>query len=225
MVKHLFNSANLLVSIYCLFTLWGCATHRQVPTFQITERAPGFYHNVQKGETLWSIAKMYDVNLQNILVANHLSDASKLDTGQLLFIPKEAVPQNSKSPLVKNEKFIWPLKGKIISTFGSQKGQIINKGIDIQGREGTYVLAARSGRVVFCSERLKGYGKVVVIEHGDGYLTLYAHNSKILVSPGQYIRRGETVAKVGSTGRSSMPFLHFEIRKGHEPQNPMLYLP
>ena len=100
-----------------------------------------------------------------------------------------------------------------------------NKGVDIRAREGTKIVASRSGRVNFVSNRLKGYGKTIIIDHLDGFQTVYAHNSQNLVDVNQRVSQGETIAKVGKTGRADKPTLHFEIRKNHKPQNPFYYLP
>ena len=97
--------------------------------------------------------------------------------------------------------------------------------IDIQARDGMVVAASRSGRVIFSEEKVKGFGKTVIIDHGDGIQTVYSHNSEILVKIGEDVKQAQPIAKVGSTGRGNSPYLHFEIRKRHKPQNPFYYLP
>jgi murein DD-endopeptidase MepM/ murein hydrolase activator NlpD len=81
-----------------------------------------------------------------------------------------------------------------------------------------------SGRVIFSEDKVRGFGKTVIIDHGDGIQTVYSHNSEILVKIGEDVRQGKPVAKVGSGGRGNSPYLHFEIRKRHKPQNPFYYL-
>jgi murein DD-endopeptidase MepM/ murein hydrolase activator NlpD len=189
---------------------------------------PGIYHRVERGETLWRIAKTYNVDLEKIVKINRIPDAARINSGQLIFIPdaKEKRRVVTYEELKKGEDtFIWPLKEKVISYYGAKKGNIKNKGIDIRTREGAKVVASRSGRVSFCDEKVKGYGKTIIIQHGDGYSTVYAHNSQILVKLGQWVKQGEVIARAGSTGRTSIPILHFEIRKKHQPQNPFYYLP
>lgn len=204
-----------------------------------TQNVPGVYHRVEKGQSLWRISKTYGVDMEEIIDINRLPDATKLNEGQLLFIP--GAEDNIKieiAPLRKTESadfeniqipdsgdFIWPVKGRVTSFYGAKKGNIKNKGIDIQAEEGTDVLASRSGVVSYCDENLKGYGKTVIIDHRDGFSSVYAHNSEILVEPGSKVKRGERIAKVGSTGRAQSPYLHFEIRKKHLTQNPFYYLP
>ena len=100
-----------------------------------------------------------------------------------------------------------------------------NKGIDIGASRGSDVKASRSGRVTFATEYLKGYGKTIIIDHLDGYETVYAHNAQNLVLEDQRVKRGEVIARVGKTGRADRPTLHFEIRKKSKPQNPFYYLP
>jgi lipoprotein NlpD len=97
-------------------------------------------------------------------------------------------------------------------------------GIDISTPKGTPVYAARDGKVIF-SDRLSSYGNVIIVEHGDGFTTVYAHNENNLVRKGSRIRRGERIATVGQTGRARGSHLHFEIRKDNVARNPLYYLP
>ena len=121
------------------------------------------------------------------------------------------------------ELFSWPVKGYIITPFGVN-GRSCSKGIDIKAGEGALVMAARSGRVVYCDPHMKGLGNTVIIDHGNGLQTVYAYNSEILVSVGDSVEQGSVIAKSGSTGRAKEPSLHFEVRKNGEPQNPVYYL-
>lgn len=187
----------------------------------------GAYHKVVKGETLWRISRNYDVELEKVVAANGLNDAECIEVGQALFIPSANRPAEDRIPVkavYSKEDFIWPIRGKIVSSFGERKGTTPNKGIDIQAGAGAQVVAARSGKVIFSEDKLKGYGKTVILDHGDEYQTVYAHNSEILVKIGEEVSRSVPIAKAGSTGRGSAPYLHFEIRKGHKPQNPFHYL-
>ena len=189
--------------------------------------APGIYHEVARGETLWGISKIYAVALSKIASANRLPDASKIEVGQLIFIPTagETAKPASYAKAAKLESFIWPVRGIVVSYFGSTKSMAKNKGIDIRAQEGSAVAASRSGRVTFATNHLKGYGKTIIIDHFDGFETVYAHNKENLVQAGQHVKRGEIIAKAGSTGRTEVSALHFEIRKNHKPQNPFYYLP
>lgn len=193
--------------------------HVTVPT----AKEPGLYHKVSKGETLWRISKAYGVDLQTIANANKLPDEKKIYIGQLLFIPQIETRDYTKD--IKESSFIWPIKGTIISFYGSYKDGVKNKGIDIKARHGEAVVASRSGKVSFIDENMKGFGKTLIIDHGDEYSTVYAHNSQLLVKVGQYVKQGTVVAKAGQSGRAASPRLHFEIRKKHKPQNPFYFLP
>ena len=216
---HLLILASIVIS--------GCATIYTPPPPQPTAKLPGIYHEVKTGETLWRIAKAYNMPVEKITKANRIAKAAQISAGQMLFIPGAARIQNvspNYSGLSPSD-FIWPVKGKIISFFGTMNGGMVNKGIDIKTIEGEDILASRTGRVIFADEKLKGFGKTLIIDHGDNYSSVYAHNSKILVKAGDEVKKWQVIAKAGSTGRASEPFLHYEIRKGHEPQNPFYYLP
>ncbi len=122
----------------------------------------------------------------------------------------------------------WPIKGWLTSTFGMRKSPFTGKrkmheGYDIAARTGTPIYATADG-VVSKSETVPGYGKLVVIEHGYGYRTYYGHNSKNLVRAGQRVVRGQQIAKVGNTGRSTGSHVHYEIRRNGVPVNPKNFL-
>ncbi len=189
----------------------------------------GIYHQVKKGQTLWRISKAYKVELDKVARINRLADTSRIYVGQLIFIP--AVTEKDEDLILeidfqdKGGDFSWPLKGRVSSFFGMKKDEVKNKGICIQAREGADIYASRSGKVAFCSEGLKGCGKIIIIDHWDGYSTVYAQNLKNFVKLNQLVKQGQVIARVGSSGRANRPELYFEIRKGHKPKNPFFYLP
>ena len=119
--------------------------------------------------------------------------------------------------------FIWPIASyrRISSGFG-QRGWRKHQGIDITAPKGTGILAAREGKVIY-SGWMRGYGRVVIIKHDKTFHTVYAHNSKNVVKRGEYVSRGQKIAKVGSTGNSTGNHLHFEIRVKDKPVDPMRY--
>jgi murein DD-endopeptidase MepM/ murein hydrolase activator NlpD len=122
---------------------------------------------------------------------------------------------------------IRPVEGKISSPFG-RRSLGFHPGIDIPAPIGTPIRAAADGLVIVSAGTLdgySGYGKIVIIEHGDGIKTLYAHNKKNLVRPGACVSAGEVIAEVGSSGNATGPHLHFEIRKDGKPVDPLKYLP
>jgi lipoprotein NlpD len=116
--------------------------------------------------------------------------------------------------------FVWPAKGKVLNGFAEPN----SKGVDIGGQPGDPVVAAAAGRVMYTGTGIRGYGKLIVIKHEDGYNSVYAHNRSILVKEGQSVARGERIAELGATD-SDRPKLHFEIRKSGKPVDPMKYLP
>ena len=116
--------------------------------------------------------------------------------------------------------FIWPAKGKVIAGFAEPRSM----GIDIEGKMGDPVVAAAAGRVTYIGSGIPGLGKLVVIKHDNGFITVYAHNKDILVKEQQAVKRGQKIAELGNTD-ADRPKLHFQIRKGAAAVDPMKYLP
>lgn len=124
--------------------------------------------------------------------------------------------------------YIWPAEGVISSYFGKRSGTVgssNHQGIDISGKKGDSIYAADGGLVIRADSKLKGYGKLIQIEHDNGDITYYAHNSELLVSEGDRVYQGQEIARMGSTGVSSGVHLHFEVRINGTPVNPTKYLP
>lgn len=201
----------------------GCATVPITPP-AVSEQGAGTHHRMEKGQTLWSVSKLYNVDLGGIISINHITDVSNIEIGQLILIPEGKMPQNQL--VYAQENFIWPLKGKTVSSFGQITNNTVNKGINIQPYGSPGIFASRSGKVIFYSEKLFGFGKTLIIDHGDGFSSVYARNSEVFVKVGDHIQKGALIAKLGKgTGRVRDTYLHFEIRKGHLPQNPSFFLP
>jgi murein DD-endopeptidase MepM/ murein hydrolase activator NlpD len=120
--------------------------------------------------------------------------------------------------------FGWPVHGRVIAGFGLATNGVQNDGIDLSVPQGTPIKAADDGVVAYAGNELKGYGNLVLIRHGSGYVTAYAHASEILVKRGETVKRGEVIAKAGDTGNVKTPELHFEIRKGATPVDPAQFL-
>lgn len=118
----------------------------------------------------------------------------------------------------------WPVRGRVLASFGQREGTSVNDGIDIMVPEGTAVKAAENGVVIYAGDGLKEFGQTVLIRHDNGLVTVYGHNSQILVQRGQKVRRGEDIAKSGMSGNAKSPKLHFEVRKNSSPVNPSKYL-
>lgn len=211
-------------------------------------KAPGVIHHVQPGENLYRIGLRYQVDPERIAKVNGIRDVTTLSVGQRLFIPGVAKRRTgSASPgLARGEvnpndvarareqaksaarqqtslKFMWPARGRLSSRFGLRRGRP-HDGIDVAASRGTPIYAAESGRVIH-SGRMGGYGKVVIVKHAGAYRTVYAHASRLVVKKGAFVERGQKIAEVGSTGRSTGPHVHFEIRRSETPQNPLGFLP
>jgi murein DD-endopeptidase MepM/ murein hydrolase activator NlpD len=120
--------------------------------------------------------------------------------------------------------FRWPVRGKVITSYGAKTNGKANDGINLAVPEGTPVKAAEDGVVAYSGNELKGYGNLILIRHANGYVTAYAHASELLVKRGDTIKRGQVIAKSGQSGEVGSPQLHFEIRKGSSPVDPLQFL-
>jgi lipoprotein NlpD len=208
---------------------------------------------VKKGDTLYSIALEHGADYRDVAQWNRLEDPSKIQIGQVLRVsvpeqklvevgkPRiigrvesrplgEAPPKEAPPPAAKAEpraaspsgsaEFIWPVKGKVLAGFAEPR----SKGIDIDGKAGDPVVAAAAGRVTYTGSGIPGLGKLVVIRHESGFITVYAHNRDIVVKEQQNVGRGQKIAELGNTD-SDRPKLHFQIRKGAAAVDPLKYLP
>ncbi len=212
---------------------------------------PGVIHHVESGENLYRIGLRYGVSINQIVKANGIRDVTKLRPGQRLYIPgarkrlraganemrhgsssasggsgnlDEARRRARMSARQQTSLQVsWPVRGRLSSRFGSRRGRA-HDGIDIAAKRGTPIFSAESGRVIH-SGRLGSYGKVVIVKHSGKFRSVYAHASRILVRKGEFVERGQKIAEVGSTGRSTGPHVHFEIRRSETPQNPLGFLP
>ncbi len=201
---------------------------------QILEILPvsGISHRVVKGDTVYSIAKKYDTSPQSIVdfpFNTFVNDETfELAIGQTIIVPDGVKPSQKTAPRVRqitpdagtvvaSGTFVWPASGSI-----SQYFAWYHKGVDIANKSAPNVLAADSGKVIVAGwPDNYGYGNRVVIDHGNGYKTLYAHLSSIYVVAGQTVTRGSAIGKMGSTGRSTGTHLHFEIIKDGTYLNPL----
>ena len=215
-----------IILILLVMGIAGCASVPPYtgPSLPVSAQGvAGIHHRVEAGQTLWKISKLYDVDIDDIIRLNHISEEANVEIGQVLLIPNRLKPQNI--PIKSSgDDFIWPLKGRIISGLGSNYRNLINRGINIQAPAGSDILATRAGRVVFYANSFGNYGKTVIIDHGDGLRSIYSRISEIFVQPGENVQRGSLVGRVGSSIRDKNSYLHFEIRKGAMPQNPLFYL-
>ena len=309
----LFLSVNLL---------YACTSHH----VKTARKTRGVYHRVKAGDTLWSIAKAYNINVQDVAEANNITDPKLIAQNSIIFIPDanqviddvissvsekrssaKTTQKEGEAPAVKSRKeempvdkapvktddisskdvpkskvkvpskedsksrkrkdienisaltgrlppgnaaeqkaetkskgknggeepeklkfdkgrFIWPVKGKVRSGFGIQPNGMYNNGIKIAAREGTPVLAAASGTVIF-SNSLKDYGDTIIIKHEDNYATVYTNLSKRIVKTDDLIKKGGRIALLGSPENKGEAYLNFEIRHKNKARNPLFFLP
>ncbi len=226
----------LFLSLFYLFFIDGCARRLPTPPHKLYR---GIYHVVKSGENLFRIGKAYGVSYQQLTRINRIKDPHRIDAGEKIFVPwatrrlpvEIITPSKAtlKRPSVADRrikrrgKFIWPISGDITSKFGP-RGKTFHDGIDIAAAEGKPIQAIESGEVLY-SDRLRGYGNLVIIRHSGGFASVYAHNRRNRVRVRQKVARGEVIGEVGSTGRTTGPHLHFELRKGNVARNPLYYLP
>lgn len=192
---------------------------------------PGAIHTVQRGESLWDISRIYRTDMDEIVRVNDLQNPSRIRPNQELVIPGERAADIASS--LRTERLIspdgrllrafsWPLRGRISSGYGPRWGRM-HHGLDVAVVVGTPVRAAAAGVVTFSGWN-GGYGNLVTIDHGNKIETRYAHLSRMVVRPGQHVKRGEIIAYSGNTGNSTGPHLHFEIRLRGNSVNPAHYL-
>ncbi|GHS89178.1 hypothetical protein AGMMS49957_11950 [Synergistales bacterium] len=205
----------------------------------------GIFYSIKKGDTIESIAKRYGVSVDKIRKVNASVNVASLKAGNEIFLPgarPEAIADKSNQSVASNSKksgkssgdaqssrsYRWPVMGRINSPFGWRRHPVTRRrdfhtGLDIKAGRGTVIRGSREGRVAYAGW-MGGYGKVVVVEHSDGQSTLYAHCSSLLVRQGEKVSVGQNIARVGTTGRTTGPHLHFEVRTGNSPVNPLKYL-
>lgn len=192
----------------------------------------GISYRIAKGDTLSRIANRYDISAETIKDFNALDDT--LTVGDVITIPgarpyvapapaRPATPTSvaSVAPnLASNTKLLWPAPTRRISQYFSWR----HTGVDLANSTGTPIYAAEDGVVQTAGWNAGGYGYYIIIDHGQGLATLYGHNSKLLVSRGERVTRGQLIALMGSTGRSTGPHVHFEVRIGGRRVNPLTYI-
>jgi lipoprotein NlpD len=237
---------NQILSIFCvplvLVLLAGCGAH--------------VYHQVKRDETLYSISFRYGQDFRDVARWNGIEPPYNVKEGQLLRVapplreagapkpqppapvaarpttPESAVRVIPLQPQAEPEKpppaansvaWQWPARGTYKRTAGNQSGRL---GLDILGVRGAPIAAAADGRVVYGGAGIARYGNLLIIKHDERFLSAYAHTERILVHEGDFVRAGQTVAEMGSSGTgTSVVKLHFEIRLDGEPVDPLQYLP
>lgn len=216
--------------LFWMMGLLGCSTNRS----SLPPPAPpsaGMYHIVQPGETLAAIGRTYGVSWQLLTRVNRLADPNQIEVGQSIWIPLQLDGErNSSPPAASSARFLpqkslyWPVEGVISSGFGMRNGRF-HGGIDIPGPKGTPIMAAAEGLVIFSRRSSNGYGNSVMLDHGDGLVTVYAHNARNKVREGERVRQGHIIASMGATGQAWGTHLHFEVHRDGRLVDPLQWLP
>jgi murein DD-endopeptidase MepM/ murein hydrolase activator NlpD len=233
----------------------------------------GYIHVIESGESLYTVARRYDVTAQSLIQANGLASPDKIYVGQQIVIPGRpdllakkgpatpssggsaataapvqvaSIQPNGGAPIAREalatetettqvaaakplqqpaveptlsgaDKFRWPVSGRIITDFANSKGT----GINIEAPEGAAIRAAENGQVIYVGNGVEGYGNLILIRHPNGYVSAYAHLKDTKVQKGDVVSRGDQIGSAGMTGSVSRPQLHFELRKGATPVDPV----
>lgn len=225
----------------------------KVPDINKIRQNNGNYHIVNKGETLYSISKAYNVDMDEIIKSNNLIRPYNLSLGQRLLISKNEVkkPENNTIQVVKkttkiagkeverintndndvkkltsisSNEFIWPIKGELLRRFGDKINDTYHDGINIKSTKGTAIKASKSGEVAYSGNELKGYGNIIILRHANNWLTIYAHCDELKVRQGDSVKQGDIIATIGSTGNVDDNQLYFSIREGRETKDPLKFL-
>jgi murein DD-endopeptidase MepM/ murein hydrolase activator NlpD len=194
----------------------------------------GIYHVVLPGQSLSDIARAYSIPLKEVLRTNQKRGDGDVQPGEVLYLPG-APYLSCQDPrwlalmsLQTQRGFLKPTTGRFADGFGKRVHPITHRivfheGLDLAPGLGARVVASQDGKVIFAGMKA-GYGRLIILDHGQGITSYYAHLDKILVKTGNTVKRGDLIGKVGESGKVTGPHLHFEIRVDGKPQNPLLYL-
>lgn len=203
-------------------------------------------YTVMPGDTVYRIASRYNVSVMDILNANDLDNPQDLKAGRMVRVP--VVGAKATKPLqaaevaddsgerlaslkgkidpaaARSKGLAWPVKGTVTRNYGAQGAGVTNTGITIKTKANAPVVAAEGGTVVYAGNSLKTYGNLVLLRHKNGLVTAYAHNNALLVTKGETVKKGQTIALSGNTGNVKEPQLHFEVRKNAQAVDPLSML-
>lgn len=202
----------------------------------------GVWHQARAGESPVLLARRYGVALEDIVEINGLEQDSALMAGQVVFIPggrplppgglpaaaaaTQAAPSPPSGQAQQGQptRLLWPVPGGTLTSGFGPRGARPHEGIDIAAPEGTQVLAAAAGRVIYAGSGVRGYGNLILLRHPDGLVTIYAHNRANFVREKEEVKAGQVIAEVGRTGNASACHLHFEVRRGETPEDPLAHV-
>jgi murein DD-endopeptidase MepM/ murein hydrolase activator NlpD len=164
------------------------------------------------------------VTLAELLRVNGITEPTRVRAGTMLAVPGSAEAAPAVEPSSATGRFRWPARGRVIASFGKRPDGTHNDGVNIAVPQGTDIHAAENGRVAYAGNELKGYGNLVLIRHDNGWVSAYAHADQVLVKRDDVVRRGQVIAKAGKTGTVDQPQLHFELRQGAKPVDPLPHM-
>jgi murein DD-endopeptidase MepM/ murein hydrolase activator NlpD len=232
----------LVLALLCLAVGAGCASSGNGKPMH-ADHLPGSWYVVASGDTPVSIAQRAGIPLEDLLEINGIRRNDARPPGSSLFLygnprglarPEPTAPEpvavpepaaGAPAPSEKQAPLRWPLAApRLTSRFGKRWGRP-HEGVDMGAPIGTPVYAAAAGSVIYSGDQVRGYGNMVVLKHAEGLVTVYAHNSRLLVRVGDAVTEGQEIARVGDTGRSTAPHLHFEVRRRDTPVDPIPFLP
>jgi murein DD-endopeptidase MepM/ murein hydrolase activator NlpD len=195
----------------------------------------GRYYTVAAGDTLYDIAERFDLPAEEIAEVNGIDKPDELAVGQLLFLPEDdpmglppepAPPPKPKGPLPPHDgSLAWPLDGGVLLREFDASPPIPYEGIEIAAPQGTEVKAAAVGEVLYAADEGTPYGTMIILKHSDTLSTIYAHLDGLSVEPGDRVKAGQLIGRVGSSGRVPSPRLHFQVRENRAPVDPLSKLP
>jgi murein DD-endopeptidase MepM/ murein hydrolase activator NlpD len=195
--------------------------------------APGQWVEVKKGDTLWALARGHGVSVEEVADVNGIDPAAPILPGQRLFLPFSdgKIPAKPKQPLARAPPTAtladlgWPLEHGVLLRDFSTAGALPHEGLLLAAPAGTPVLAAARGEVLFVGDEGNSFGTLVILSHGPDLLTVYAHLAAPAVQKGAQVTKGQVLGHVGMTGRAESPQLHFQVRSGRTPVDPLAHLP
>src|SRR4030043_195771 len=246
-IKHLSRSVFFILLAFLIIASCSGAQIQK-------EETTGVYHRVKKGETAYSIARVYNIKLRDLAHVNDIPDPALIKEGTVLFIPgakhliedvmiyvKDMDAKAKSRPIEKIEPkpaekspkeeiqsggkiFIWPVNGTVKTRFGRQPNKTYHNWIKVVLAAGISVKAAAAGTVIF-SSNLKDYGQTIIIRHEDQFTTVYTHLKERFVKADQAVKQGQAIALVGEKDESGAAYINFEIRINGKASNPLLFLP
>ena len=206
---------------------------------------PGKSVRVQRGDTIYALARIHNITPADLVAWNNISNPSTIYPGQVIRLYPQgagggrapttvvtaprpsgggaaAAPAPAAAPVRSNISWRWPADGAVVGRFVA--GETTKQGVDIAGTSGQAVKSAADGVVVYSGAGLVGYGELIIVKHNEQWLSAYGHNRKRLVNEGQSVKAGQQIAEMGRTG-ANRDMLHFEIRYNGKPVDPQQYLP